>query len=131
MAKSNMTYCMTCKGTERLHVHHHYTLADGTKRTSYTCAPCAADRMRKYATTYKGREVINRLARETYQRHKKEAYARANLQWNIKSGKVVKPERCELCLIPGKLEGHHWHGYSKPLDVLFVHRACHAIVETR
>lgn len=43
----------------------------------------------------------------------------------IRHGKVVRPDACERCGAKGNVEGHH-HDYSKPLDVEWLCRPCHA-----
>ena len=41
------------------------------------------------------------------------------------SGKIQKPLFCEVCGETGKLERHH-PNYDKPIEVVWVHRACHS-----
>lgn len=41
-----------------------------------------------------------------------------------------KGDKCDLCGIKGKVDGHH-DDYSKPLKVLWVCRDCHASVRLR
>ncbi len=45
----------------------------------------------------------------------------------IKSGKLIKPEKCELCGEVKPLEGHHYKGYSKEfrLVVQWLCSLCH------
>jgi len=54
------------------------------------------------------------------------AIARAYLREYVKRGKVAKAVLCEdpSCAKGGLLEAHH-PDYSKPLEVLWLHRACH------
>lgn len=42
----------------------------------------------------------------------------------IRSGKIIKPKRCTECRRTVKIDGHH-EDYSKPLDVIWLCRACH------
>ena len=43
----------------------------------------------------------------------------------VKTGKLIKPERCEYCNRKAqRIEGHH-EDYSKPLDVIWLCRSCH------
>ena len=41
------------------------------------------------------------------------------------SGEIVKPEKCITCAATKPLVAHH-HDYSKPLDVHWICRSCHA-----
>lgn len=62
-----------------------------------------------------GREEFNRRARVEHQKNKAKYFARCKLRDSIKSGKIVKPEGCEICGdIP--VEGHH-EDYEKWDDV--------------
>jgi len=42
----------------------------------------------------------------------------------IKSGKLIRPDRCAICATIGKVQAHH-SDYTKPLDVIFVCGPCH------
>lgn len=48
----------------------------------------------------------------------------------IARGELVRPAVCQCCGGPSKrrLDGHH-HDYDKPLDVVFVCRRCHAMLD--
>lgn len=46
----------------------------------------------------------------------------------LEKGILVRPESCQRCGVPCHPHGHHFD-YSKPLDVLFVCRPCHRIVD--
>jgi hypothetical protein len=43
----------------------------------------------------------------------------------IRDGKLIRPSRCSLCLLECKPQAHH-EDYSKPLDVVWLCRPCHA-----
>jgi hypothetical protein len=43
----------------------------------------------------------------------------------IRAGVIARPDTCERCGTQGNVEGHH-HDYSKPLDVEWLCRTCHA-----
>jgi hypothetical protein len=56
-----------------------------------------------------------------------QAKAKWLVQKAVQRGKVVKPDRCQMCgkkLPPNKLQAHH-HTYSRPLDVSWYCDACH------
>lgn len=50
-------------------------------------------------------------------------------QWKatdaVKSGKIKKKKRCELCKRTGRMEGHHYKGYDFPLDLQWLCYYCH------
>ncbi len=49
------------------------------------------------------------------------------LNYNVSTGKIIRPLTCSLCGNERKLEGHH-HDYNKPLDVIWVCRKCHVMI---
>lgn len=51
--------------------------------------------------------------------------ARNRLNRAIRTGEIVRPDACEHCGAEGHVEGHH-HDYSKPFDVEWLCRTCHA-----
>lgn len=50
--------------------------------------------------------------------------ARSALDYAVRSGRVVRPDRCEACGGVGPVEGHH-PDYALPLDVVWLCRRCH------
>lgn len=52
--------------------------------------------------------------------------ARANVAVALKLNKLKKPLNCENCSLVKPLQGHH-KDYSKPLEVTWLCRACHAL----
>jgi len=42
----------------------------------------------------------------------------------VRSGKLVRPDRCDGCGLERRLEAHH-EDYSKPLEVRWLCRSCH------
>jgi hypothetical protein len=56
--------------------------------------------------------------------------ARAAARNAVKSGRLDKPTHCKRCQIETvNLQGHHYRGYDRPLDVIWLCHRCHAIVE--
>jgi hypothetical protein len=43
----------------------------------------------------------------------------------VRSGKIKKPYKCELCSKKGLVHGHH-EDYNKPLEVIWLCPVCHA-----
>lgn len=50
--------------------------------------------------------------------------ARDELRKAIKSGRMIRPDNCELCNTSGPTFGHHFKGYLFPLEVWFVCISC-------
>jgi hypothetical protein len=48
----------------------------------------------------------------------------------LAKGKLIRPERCQLCWEPSRIEAHH-QDYSKVLDVVWLCHSCHRYVEGR
>jgi uncharacterized protein YlaI len=42
----------------------------------------------------------------------------------LRSGLLVRPDHCESCRKPGRVDGHH-SSYSEPLRVTWLCRSCH------
>lgn len=43
-----------------------------------------------------------------------------------KEGRLTRPDTCELCPAKGRMSGHHYNGYDKPLDVWFICYSCNS-----
>jgi len=62
----------------------------------------------------------------TYDRkYPEKKLARQTVMWALRLGVLIKPNSCERCKNEIKLEAHH-HDYSKPLEVNWFCRLCHA-----
>jgi hypothetical protein len=64
------------------------------------------------------------------QRRKRKAskfYMRAHnvVSRAIKSGELIRPNRCQRCSLPCKPHAHH-DDHSKPLDIMWLCPVCHA-----
>jgi hypothetical protein len=76
---------------------------------------------------------VRELTRSYRERNPEAAYARNALNAAVRSGKLQRPHRCELCgRAPGKdsagrslIQAHHV-SYKRPYDVLWVDKWCHA-----
>jgi len=60
------------------------------------------------------------------QRRPERERARRMVHIAVANGTLVKPTRCQECGNGGRIEGHH-PDYSKPLDVMWLCRPCHAL----
>ncbi len=45
----------------------------------------------------------------------------------VRTGKIIKPTKCERCGKGGKLDGHH-KDYSKPLEAMWLCYHCHRAI---
>ena len=53
--------------------------------------------------------------------------ANGRVQYALQTGKLRKPEHCEICLRKAELHGHH-EDYDKPLEVVWVCSWCHNVI---
>lgn len=82
------------------------------------------DKMSKYRSK-------NKTANDNYRaRHVEKIRAQAKLQYHVKHGNVIKPNKCTFCENTNWIEAHH-HDYSKALDVVWVCRQCHVQIHKR
>jgi len=59
-------------------------------------------------------------------RNREKINVHAKVHRAVKNGSLVRKECCERCGLKCKTEGHH-KDYSKPLDVMWLCRKCHAM----
>jgi hypothetical protein len=83
------------------------------------------NRKKHYEWSKDNREKLNEYQRNWYQQNKVKRRAHVILHRAINSGKVMRPEKCSQCNKKCKVDGHH-EDYSKPLDVVWICRACHS-----
>lgn len=83
--------------------------------TSYYCDDCKNAYMRDWRKTH----PMNAEQR-------RRDSARSYTHTYVKRGKIVKPDACEWCKSPEKIEAHH-PDYSKPLEVIWLCRSCHTL----
>lgn len=53
--------------------------------------------------------------------------ARSQVNNAVQSGRLVKPSQCQQCGASGRIDGHHYLGYGRPLDVLWLCTRCHGL----
>ena len=56
--------------------------------------------------------------------------ARNRVAYEIRCGRLVRPESCETCGIACRPHAHH-HDYAKPIDVVWLCVRCHASTWTK
>ena len=91
----------------------------------YQKDPRVRSRHKRYAKTEDGKASMKK-SREKWQKASPEKRAcHVILNNAVKNGRLQKPKSCQVCGASGRIEGHH-HDYTKPLDVEWLCRFCHA-----
>ena len=108
------------------------TMPDGYR---YVCLSCTAKQNAPslYAYRERNRAMVNAKRRE---RHHRTGYKRhipvereriyGAVKYAVKTGRLQKPDRCNMCGANGRLHGHH-RDYSKPLEVMWMCTICHGM----
>lgn len=81
-----------------------------------------AQSARKYRETHPEKYVVWTKKYRSVYPNKVKAHRRVFSA--LRSGSLIKPERCERCDSVSILEGHHTD-YSKPLTVIWLCKSCH------
>lgn len=116
-------YCSSCKTIKNL-MPKPYSRGRGNGEY-YRCRSCNAEHAARYRQTKRGKEAAYRAQASYYSRSKDKVMARAAVKRALVSGELLKPDNCTNCLVPARLDAHH-DDYSKPLDVIWLCRTCHA-----
>jgi hypothetical protein len=76
---------------------------------------------KEYYASGKGVEV----QKKRHAKHPLNRKARGAVSSALNTGRLIKPERCDVCNKKEKLQAHHWKGYEKEfwLDVQWL---CHS-----
>jgi hypothetical protein len=90
-----------------------------------------------FSRTEKGKACMRR-SQDRYRRRYPEKKRASRTLWRaVKTGKIIKPERCSKCgdldkkLGSGSrttIHGHHYNGYHNPLQVVWLCYRCHVQV---
>lgn len=75
------------------------------------------------------KQRFNEWQRQYQSREEVKFRKRANavLNYHVKCGNIVKPNKCKLCEEQTKLESHH-KDYNEALKVIWVCRKCHIMI---
>jgi hypothetical protein len=86
------------------------------------------DRMKEInMRTYNNhKEKYKALVAEYRLRYPEKERAHNILKNAIRSGKIIKPKKCEICDRTTKVQGHH-EDYDKPLEVVWMCGSCHSL----
>lgn len=78
----------------------------------------------RYQKTERGKQKRSAAKAKWVEENKEKRAAHVLLGHSIRSGRVSKPDKCEICGVGGRIHGHH-EDYTKPLDVVWVCPQCH------
>jgi hypothetical protein len=105
----------------RAHYRAHREEKRAYNRTNYT-KNAEQISQQKHAYYLANREKI---AAKRKRVAKDKRSAQSAIQQAIVSGRLIRPEACEQCGRPAKVDAHHHKGYGAKLDVLWLCRKCH------
>ena len=117
--------CSKCKQEKPLSEYHRYNRRNETHYSQ--CKQCKAE--------YKQANKDKLLEAQYKRRVGKQNNSPQRKAWNalyyaIKTGKVMKPDNCQVCgkLVGKKIQAHH-KDYSKPFEVTWCCQDCHVILD--
>lgn len=93
------------------------------------CKACTAERVRHIPRTSERQGWPERRAYDVARRGTAKVRARVAVWRALRSGSLVKPDRCARCgehLTANRIQGHH-ADYARPLDVEWLCQSCHAL----
>lgn len=113
--------CIFCKGPGD-HRHGSYRLVSGERVARMSCRKCSAENARKWRKGNPKR--MYEIVRRSTVKHWNKTLARQRVHYALRTGKITRPEKCG-CGSSVRVEAHH-EDYSRPLDVVWMCRSCHA-----
>jgi hypothetical protein len=81
-------------------------------------------RQKKYMATAKGKAKHGEARKKYDQENPEKIKAQRKVRIEIKSGRMIRPDVCEVCNKVSKTHGHH-ENYNKPLEVIWMCSICH------
>ncbi len=115
--------CTKCKQEKPLSEFHRQIRRD--KYYYSSCKDCKAE--------YKRQNKSKLLETQYRRRSNNIEYDRKRKAWNalyyaLKTGKIVKPDKCDICGEAKKTQGHH-RDYEKPFKVTWCCQDCHVLLD--
>jgi hypothetical protein len=141
-----MKQCRICKIEKREDEFYQWFKRSGTSGYRSECKTCVLNNNKVYREKYKKilnekrrirngssskkicvdpiQRAINERSYKSQKKHPEKQRARGFLSYYIRTGKILRPLKCEKCLKEKRVEAHHCD-YGKPLEVLWVCKKCH------
>jgi hypothetical protein len=96
---------------------------------SARCNDCLRDYHKEYYKNNK--EKIVGYIKNWEKNNPQKRNAHVQLGKAISAGVIIKPDTCSVCGNTGRIEGHHWRGYSEEnvLDVQWLCVPCHKKID--
>lgn len=79
---------------------------------------------KKYFATEKGKKKRNQRSSEWDKKNPEKRRAHDRAMYAVKTGKLIRPDKCSKCGIKCKPHAHH-EDYSKALEVVWLCSVCH------
>lgn len=111
-------YCSTCKTQENL-------MPSPYNGHSYKCRECNTAKVKRYRATENGKDKTYSAVNKYHRNNPQKVKARYQARYYIEP-----PEECSGCGVQGVVDGHHVD-YSKPLEVVWLCRQCHADIHKK
>lgn len=89
--------------------------------------PQAREKMRLLVNLWNERnpEKVRETRKRTKKKYRERTRGQLMIMNEIRRGRLVRPDKCEKCIKVCKPDGHHTD-YSKPLEVQWLCKTCHA-----
>lgn len=99
-------------------------------RQYFLCRECNTLKSKKYRMTVSGKDKAYKSSYKSQKIHKLETRARQLVRYYLNKGEIIKPNICSVCSLNKKIYAHH-HDYTKPLEVKWLCRSCHADIHRK
>ena len=93
-------------------------------RTKYRNTENGANKLRERNIRYRQSGMMKKAIEKYRKNNPEKIIANARVRTAIKCRHLVRPKSCSVCKTSCKPEAHHFD-YSKPLEVVWVCKACH------
>ena len=116
-------YCSKCKKDNIPLIKQSLRKTKVSITQYYYCRDCNSEKMRKYYA--KNADKVKECIYKSIIKHRAKQASRHALKYQIRIGKIKRPNTCSLCGKEGNIQGHHTD-YKKPLEVVWLCSGCHA-----